>query len=368
MANSKIRTLSELVLFLAALGFGASVPAHHGPGQFTSGQPVDLTGAVTEVRFVNPHGYIHFDVMAEDGTAVPWRCELQAGSLLRRAGWTEDLFPIGGEITVTGDLGVNEPTACALRSVILADGSTLERYGQRREVIDAPVGARQRTVNGRLDLNGTWAAPQRNPLGGTGGGGMAGGMAPGMGMGMGTGALPGGIELTAAGRAVIEGLTVQEDNPRFHCMATNIFFDWEFDRHVNEIIQTEDSITLKYGLMDIVRTIHMNMDEHTNDITPSRAGHSIGRWEGDTLVVDTVGFSEGFLRAGGGGLAKHSDRMHSVERFAYDAETQGLTRSYTAEDPLYFEGVYTGQDTVYPSDVPFEPYACVELKDAYIEN
>ena len=105
-------------------------------------------------------------------------------------------------------------------------------------MIDAPVGARQRTVNGRLDLNGTWAAPQRNPLGGTGGGGMAGGM----GMGMGTGALPGGIELTAAGRAVIEGLTVQEDNPRFHCMATNIFFDWEFDRHVNEIIQTEDSI------------------------------------------------------------------------------------------------------------------------------
>ena len=94
--------------------------------------------------------------------------------------------------------------------------------------------------------------------------------------------------------------------------------------------------------MDIVRTIHMNIDEHPNDITPSRAGHSIGRWEGDTLVVDTLGFSEGFLRAGGGGLAKHSDRMHSVERFTYDAETQGLTRSYTAEDPLYFEGVYTG--------------------------
>ena len=82
---------------------------------------------------------------------------------------------------------------------------------------------------------------------------MAGGMAPGMGTG--TGALPGGIELTTAGLAVIEGLTAQEDNPRFHCMATNIFFDWEFDRHVNEIIQTEATITLKYGLMDIERTI-----------------------------------------------------------------------------------------------------------------
>ena len=227
MPNRKIRITSEFGLFFAALGFGASVPAHHGPGQFTSGQPVEVTGVVTEVRFVNPHGYIYFDVMAEGGTAVPWRCELQAGSLLRRAGWTEDLFPIGGEITVLGDLGVNEPTACALRSVVLADGSTLERYGQRREVIDAPVGAQLRTAAGRLDLNGTWAAPQRNPQGGTGGGGMAGGMGMGMGMGMGTGALPGGIELTAAGRAAIDGLTGQEANPRFHCEATNIFFDWE---------------------------------------------------------------------------------------------------------------------------------------------
>ena len=120
--------------------------------------------------------------------------------------------------------------------------------------------------------------------------------------------------------------------------------------------------------MDIERTIHTGMDDHPEDITPSRAGHSISRWEGDTLVVDTVGFLEGFLMAGGGGLAKHSDRMHAVERFTYDAETQGLTRTYTAVDPLYFEGEYTGQDTVFPSDVPFEPYGCVELKDAYIEN
>ena len=112
----------------------------------------------------------------------------------------------------------------------------------------------------------------------------------------------------------------------------------------------------------------MNMDEHPDDIVPSRAGHSIGRWEGDTLVVDTVGFSEGFLVAGGGGLAKHSDRMHAVERFAYDAETQGLTRTYTAVDPIFLTGTYSGQNIVYPSDVPFEPYACVELKDDFIQN
>ena len=47
--------------------------AHHGPGQFDRSQPVEVTGAVTEVRFVNPHGYIHFDVTEPDGTVTPWR-------------------------------------------------------------------------------------------------------------------------------------------------------------------------------------------------------------------------------------------------------------------------------------------------------
>jgi hypothetical protein len=313
---------------------------------------------------VNPHGYVYFDVTDENGDIVPWRCELQAGSLLRRAGWTEDLFPIGGEITVMGDRGTREEHACALQTVILADGSTLNRYDQRRAQIDAPTSSAERLDDGVLNLAGTWAAPQRNPQGGTGGMGMGMGMGPGMGMG---GGIP-GITLTAAGLAAIEGVDTQVDNPRFHCMATNIFFDWEFDRHVNEILQTEDTITLKYGLMDIVRTIHLDMDQHPANITASRAGHSIGYWDNGELVVDTVGFEEGFLSFGGGGILKHSDEMHAVERFSYDAETQGLMRSYYAEDPLYFEGRYTGEDTVFVSDVPFEPYACVELKDEDLQQ
>ncbi len=354
-----MRFLCRLVMSI--LPFAAY--AHHGPGQFDTSQPVEVTGAVTEVRFVNPHGYIYFDVAEDDGTVTPWRCELQAGSLLRRAGWTEDLFPIGGTITVSGDRGAREPTACALRSVILADGSELNRYDQRR-VLDAPTGRADRLVAGRLDLSGTWAAPQRNPQGGTGGGGMAPAMGAAAGMGGGGGV---SLELTDAGREAIAGLSHQVDNPRFHCMAVNILFDWQFDRHVNEITQTDDEITLRYGFMDIERTIRMDRDAHPDDIIPSRAGYSIGRWEDDALIVETVGFEEGFIIAGPGGLVPHSEDLRIVERFTYDAETQGLTRSYTAEDPRYFNGTYTGQDTVFPSDVPFEPYACVELKDAYLE-
>ena len=332
--------------------------AHHGPGQFDSSQPMEVTGIVTDIRFVNPHGYVYFDVTAADGSPVPWRCELQAGSLLRRSGWTEDLFSTGDIITITGDQGRREAYACALRSVILADGSILERYGQRRDVVAPPARA-VRLADGQLNLAGDWAAAQRRPEGGTG----LGGMGPGPGMGPGA-----GLDLTQAGLAAIEGVTHEVDNPRFHCMAVNIFFDWEFDRHINRISQTEDAITLTYGFMDIVRTIHMNLDEHPADITPTRAGHSIGRWEDDVLVVDTIGFTEGFISVGPGGVAKHSDAPHAVERFTYDADTQALDRSYVAEDPLYFNGQYTGQDTVYLSDVPFDPYDCIELKDEDLQD
>lgn len=349
---------SSCMVFLAVCSIAG---AHHGPGQFDSSQPVEVTGVVTDVRYVNPHGYVYFDVKDDSGSVVPWRCELQAGSLLRRAGWTEDLFPIGGEITVNGDLGSREEYACALRTVVLADGSTLQRYDQRR-VLDAPISGADRLVDGKLDLSGTWAAPQRAPQGGAGLSGM------GMGRGMGMGAVVAGLDLTAAGREAVEGAEHQVDNPRFHCMATNIFFDWEFDRHVNEIIQTEDTITLKYGLMDIVRTIHLNVDEHPSGIVPSRAGHSIGHWENGVLVVDTIGFEEGFLIAGSNGVVKHSDALHAVERFSYDPQAQSLTRTYVAEDSLYFNGQYSGQDVVFASDVPFEPYACVELKDADIQR
>lgn len=369
---------SIVILSLGALILGAPPAAygHHGPGQFRGGD-VELTGVITRVRFVNPHAYIYFDVTDDDGNAVPWRCELQAGSLLRRAGWTPDLFPVGDVITVTGSAGTNERTACALDTVTLADGTTLDRYGQLREQIDAPLGSAERLVDGKLDLNGTWAAPQRRPQGGSGdaggppGGREAGGRPPGGGPGGPPGGgrgrggpLPGGIELTEAGTAAAERHS-GEGNPRHSCMATNIFFDWTFDRHVNEIIQTDDTITMKYGLMDIVRTIHLDMDEHPDDIVPSRAGHSIGRWEDETLVVDTVGFSEGFLVVG---RVVHSEQLHVTERFTYDATTQSLTREYSAVDPGMFTGAYSGQDVVFASDVPFEPYDCVELKDDYIQE
>jgi hypothetical protein len=76
--------------------------------------------------------------------------------------------------------------------------------------------------------------------------------------------------------------------------------------------------------------------------------------ENDVLVVDTVGFEPGVLNA----PVRNSDKLHVVERFSLDPKTMKLTRAYTAEDPVYLKGKYTGQDTVEVADKPYTEDHC----------
>jgi hypothetical protein len=98
------------------------------------------------------------------------------------------------------------------------------------------------------------------------------------------------------------------------------------------------------------------MDRHPENLEPTRGGHSIGRWEDDVLVVDTVRFLPGVLSA----PVVHSGQLHVVERFSLDPETMALTRTYSAEDPIFLEGAYAGSDTVYPADAPYAADVCEE--------
>jgi hypothetical protein len=97
--------------------------------------------------------------------------------------------------------------------------------------------------------------------------------------------------------------------------------------------------------------------EHPAKLTPSYAGHSIGRWDGDTLVVDTVGFAPGVIAP----PVRNSDQLHVVERFTFDPQRWTLKRDYAAEDPVYFTGRYVGSDTVLVADVPYVAHPCNEL-------
>ena len=82
------------------------------------------------------------------------------------------------------------------------------------------------------------------------------------------------------------------------------------------------------------RTIHLDGRMHPKDSAPSYYGHSIGRWEGDTLVVDTRGFNEGFWFDRSG--LPHTEQLHMIERFTR-TDSKTLQYRVTIDDP----GAYT---------------------------
>ena len=367
---------STLVCLLTA----GIATAHHGVANFDLNKDIELTGIITGIEFVNPHSWLYLDVTNADNSVTAWRCEMRGTTVLKRSGWTTEMFPAGLQITITGSPDRRDPAACYLGTVKFPDGSSINRYGQIIKPTQQQPGDRPlRLASGVPNFAGDWAAEQ---LVMTDARGIAGTLVPiSISKQFEPGAVPEGgqafpgargteislqddpvdsywnrrpsrMPLTAAGAAAIAGLDLSSgDNPRLRCAPTNILFDWYFEMDVNRITQTQDHIKMIYGSMGIERTIHLNMQDHPAGTKTSLEGHSIGHWENDVLVVDTVGFKAGILNADG--RVPHSDQLHIVERFELDPETMALRRSYVAEDPLYFSGQFTGADTMYISDLPY---------------
>jgi hypothetical protein len=407
--SEEASVIRQAAFAMITVTLAAPVFAHHGAGTFELGKSVTFTNAkLTKVELFNPHGWLYFEV-TRDGKVEQHRCEMRSAHVLRRSGWTADLLKPNQKMTVEASPDRADPRSCYLQTILFENGNRMDRYGQyvKNEkgavqevrgplVALANIKREARRPTGEPNITGDWAPEQRvmaDPRGVGGGlvllstvpqnppaprGGAAGGAAGGgagrgapAGGGAGRGAAaggdagrgaagrgargPGGIELTEAGAAASKPLT-QQDNPRFRCETTSILFDWTFDGPVNRITQNRDNIVILYGQLNLKRTIHMNLKTHSANIKPTRAGHSIGRWENDVLIVDTAGFLPGVLT----GSTRHTDKLHVVERFSLDPKTMILTRAYTAEDPTYFKGQYSGSDTVQPADAVYTEDRCKE--------
>ena len=123
-----------------------------------------------------------------------------------------------------------------------------------------------------------------------------------------------------------------------------------------EIYQGDKLIVFKMEYFDLYRVIFLDGRPHPPADAPhSKAGHSVGHWDGDTLVVDTTHIEPGTFMNNG---FNHSEALHMVERFRMspDGKTLWLTQLY--DDPATFEGLAARYmawsrkpgDFVYPYD------------------
>lgn len=386
------------ICFVAALLLSWTANAHHGSsGQFDTRASVELSGKITRVRLVNPHAYVYFDSTNERGDVVNMRCELQSGSLLKRRGWTKELFETGSHIVIKGSPDRTDPTTCYMQEITFENGVTAHRdseFDENGTLIhshqhdeDIKKERAERAVireDGAPNLAGNWVMIRKKGQRPGGGGGRA--------------------LLTEAGKLAVKDATAAQ-NPRYQCKPTNIIMDWWFDLMVNKIEQTDTKITLTYGFMSLKRTIYLDGTPMPIDYQPNRAGFSTGEWQGNTLVVTTTGFDEGWIMApidgNPGGMpprgkdnndnrppppsdlppsdlsertappkngrpgppspAKNSSQLTIVERFTLSDDGTVLTREYTIRDPLYLEAPMTGSDQVTLTQAGYQPYECEDL-------
>lgn len=390
---------AALTSLCSLLVLPSTAVAHHGvTGQFDLEQVLTVTGKVNRVRFVNPHSYVYFKVTNSQGKEEQWRCELRSGSLLKRKGWTIDMFPVGSTIKLFGSPDRRDPKTVYTETITFEDGSVLARYDALDKSGNVMVGERDlKREDGTPNLAGNWSEivrdspPPQGPrpradgptadlnlaqdgspvrvglppptgrpqaAGGGGGGGRP------RGGGGGGRPRPSPYVLTQVAIDEQDDYT-EEQNPQFNCQPTNIILDYSKDQMINKIEQTGAGIIFSYGFMDLVRTIHL-VGGFPNEIVPSLAGYSLGKWEGDTLVVTTKGFKPGFLRAVGGRATtavRHSDQMVITERFTMSEDGNELTREYTVVDPVYLAEPYKGSNASQHTTEAFITYECVELKD-----
>ena len=368
---TRVRHALLVATLLTVPGLVERAYAHHGAGLYDMRKNVELEGTITRVDFVNPHTYVYFDVVGSDGKVTAMKCETRGATVLRRSGWSPEMFVRGTSIKIAGHPHREDPTACTVDTMTLGQKPTLERYQQLSDAKSVDRTKRPfRLPNGKPNLAGEWAQEQQvlaTPPGGRAGlvpiskaAEIRAGRLP-MPAGP-AGWFPPPVKLTSAGQAAADALRKRStsENPRLSCQVTSILFDWVFDGAIGRITLSTNVIKMEYGV-GLTRNVHMNMTAHPANIKPSRAGHSIGRWDGDTLVVDTVGFLPGSLA----GNLPHSDKLHVVERFTLNPTTLELTRGIVAEDPLYFEDKYVDSDSVLPADAPFKVEACKELAPEY---
>jgi uncharacterized protein DUF6152 len=301
-------SIRPFFVIVATLAAATAASAHHSPAAFDQTKEIVLEGTITKVGWVNPHIYFTMAVKNPDGSTI--EREIQAGSAsgLTALGVPKEALVVGEHVTVRGfpNRRVTERVVWGL-NLTTGSGATHAIDFAGRSVAVAP------TVEAK-SLAGRWLPP---PTGG---------------------AFSREIQayrqqiqekLTAAGRASLDDVDSYRASaaecvpwPAPQMMLVPMFRNIEV---------AGDAVKMSFDWMHAERIVHLNETAHPADIEPSLQGHSIGRWDGATLVIDTVAFAPN--RSGVSIGISSGARKHLVERLSLTEDRRHLRYELTMEDP-----------------------------------
>lgn len=227
-------------------------------------------------------------------------------------------------------------------NIQLAEGGSLNVLGDDPGIIAAELRRRQvipnlpvpRTEAGRPNLSGVWLVGQ-DPF-------------------------PERPEALPWAEALARERIANEfrDHPHTRCLPDGPPVPGSNPPFMGKFVQTPDLLLILFEDPPGFRQVFLDGRAHPADPSPTWMGHSIGRWEGDTLVVDVTAFNEKTWLAGVGTI--HSNQLRVIERYTRDA-ADSIVYDVTIEDPVVFTKPWRQQEILHlrPGE-RIREYECIE--------
>lgn len=352
---------------LSILVFGVLLASAQHSATYDSDRKVTLKGAVTRIDWVNPRAYFFVNVQDVHGIVANWAVEFGNPLELEKDGWKPSALHIGDAVTVEG-IPARGPAKQALATSVVLDrtGKKLFVETPRRRAAAASQPA-PRWPDGRVRLGappgkkGYWgpasasvlveSSATRIPMNSEGlltNIADADRVAP---------FLP-----WAKAVYLYRQRTLLKDDPINRCIPPGGPRQFQMPNGFQFVEQRElGRILVLLGGGDrnwrVIYTDGRPQGE-PDEVVRGYYGNSVGRWDGDTLVVDTIGFNEHFWMTAGG--LPHTEALHLTERISRP-NLNTLKYEVTIDDPRTYTRPWTGGWTVqWVPDQEMQEYFCEE--------
>lgn len=334
MATMKRRNSVLIPTTLAGvLLSGVSALGHHSYIRIDRNSVVAFEATVLDFQWRNPHVYIRVGTVENDGAPIEWEIETGSTPILAHSGWSADSLAVGDVISVRAhpERGTDRRYA-VLQSLTTRDGTVL-----RQGILPS------KSTETTDDISGVWKSR----------------LEPDAPIEVFSGLFEElmAVPLTEAGRRSIETYDHDRDNPNAVCYGYGLVAGLTSPHYLNEIEILEDRVIVRDEWFDAERVVYTDGRGHPVDGERTRLGHSIGHWDGDTLVVDTRLFSPHRSPYGIG--LESGTQKHVVERYTLNEDGRGLTLEVFLEDPEFLANSFSGTlNWDYTPDFEFYRYNC----------
>jgi hypothetical protein len=319
----------RLFVALATILVSASAYSHHSASAFDLDRELEFQGTVVQYRWRNPHVYI----VVRDENDIEWTVESDAIAVLSRSNWSRDSFEIGDSVSVRANPEKNAAKRHALLlSITGPDGVPMASMKRTGESIVPSVPATASSLAGIWTSDRTQTRSFRRAFN--------------------------NHPLTEKGQ-LAKAEFKESMNPTAECIAFPTPFIMVLNStYLMEVELREDEILLRSEFYDTTRTIYMDGRKHAQNGDRTNQGHSIGRWDEGTLVIDTTQFADHRSPAPGTGIPSGSEK-HVVERLTLSEDRSQVIVSILMNDPEYLaEPIATEFVWSYAPDLAMDTVDC----------